>query len=338
MQIIPKKSSTFEVPKNWGDADAPDSIKIAMEQPVYHIPALLNETLEGLAVKADGTYVDVTYGGGGHSRAILERLGPKGRLVGMDQDMDAWENRLDDSRFTFAHGNFVYLKNFMRYYGIDGVDGILADLGVSFHHFDAVERGFTFRADAPLDMRMNRSASFTAQELLNTYSEERLADVLHLYGELRQSRRMAAAIVKARPLSTTGQLVEAVESLLKPAQMKKELSMLFQALRIEVNGELDALRRLLTQSRDLLNPGGRLAIITYHSLEDRLVKNFMRTGNVEGKLEKDFFGRVNTPWRVVTSKVIVPSAEEVERNPRSRSAKLRVAELIATPERDKNRQ
>ena len=306
-----------------------------MEQPVYHIPALLNETLEGLAVKADGTYVDVTYGGGGHSRAILERLGPKGRLVGMDQDMDAWENRLDDPRFTFAHGNFVYLKNFMRYYGIDSVDGILADLGVSFHHFDAVERGFTFRADAPLDMRMNRS---TAQELLNTYSEERLADVLHLYGELRQSRRMAAAIVKARPLSTTGQLVEAVESLLKPAQMKKELSMLFQALRIEVNGELDALRRLLTQSRDLLNPGGRLAIITYHSLEDRLVKNFMRTGNVEGKLEKDFFGRVNTPWRVVTSKVIVPSAEEVERNPRSRSAKLRVAELVATPERDKNRQ
>jgi 16S rRNA (cytosine1402-N4)-methyltransferase len=253
----------------------------------------------------------------------------------MDQDMDAWENRLNDSRFTFAHGNFVYLKNFMRYYGIDGVDGILADLGVSFHHFDAVERGFTFRADAPLDMRMNRSASFTAQELLNTYSEERLADVLHLYGELRQSRRMAAAIVKARPLSTTGQLVEAVESLLKPAQMKKELSMLFQALRIEVNGELDALRRLLTQSRDLLNPGGRLAIITYHSLEDRLVKNFMRTGNVEGKLEKDFFGRVNTPWRVVTSKVIIPSAEEVERNPRSRSAKLRVAELVARPERDK---
>lgn len=337
MQIIPKKSSTFEVPKKRGDADTPDSMKIAMEQPVYHIPALLNETLEGLAVKADGTYVDVTYGGGGHSRAIMKLLGPKGRLVGMDQDMDAWANRLNDARFTFAHGNFVYLKNFMRYYGIDGVDGILADLGVSFHHFDAVERGFTFRADAPLDMRMNRFAAFTAQELLNTYSEERLADVLYLYGELRQARRLASAIVKARPLSTTGQLVDNVRPLLKATQEKKELSMVFQALRIEVNGELDALRRLLSQSLELLNPGGRLAIITYHSLEDRLVKNFMRTGNVEGKQDKDFYGRVNTPWRVITGKVIVPSDEEVERNPRARSAKLRVAELIARPESNKNR-
>ena len=303
-----------------------------MEQPVYHIPALLAETLAGLAIKPNGTYVDVTFGGGGHSRAILEHLGPKGRLVGMDQDMDAWENRLPDERFTFAHGNFSYLKNFVRYYGIDGVDGILADLGVSFHHFDAVERGFTFRADAPLDMRMNRSASFTAQELLDTYSEERLADVLYLYGELRQSRRLAAAIIKSRPLRTTGELVDVVRPLLKASQEKKELSMVFQALRIEVNGELDALQRLLTQSLEVLNPGGRLAIITYHSLEDRLVKNFMKTGNIEGKQEKDFFGRVNTPWRQVTSKVIVPSAEEVERNPRSRSAKLRVAELIARPQ------
>ena len=306
-----------------------------MEQPVYHIPALLAETIAGLAVKPDGTYVDVTFGGGGHSRAIMERLGPAGRLVGMDRDMDAWENRLQDGRFTFAHGNFAYLKNFLRYYGIDGVDGILADLGVSFHHFYAVERGFTFRADAPLDMRMNRSASFTAQELLNTYSEERIADVLYLYGELRQSRRLAAAIVKSRPLSTTGQLVDVVRPLLKPSQEKKELSMVFQALRIEVNDELDALRRLLAQSLEVLNPGGRLAVITYHSLEDRLVKNFMRSGNMEGKQDKDFFGRINTPWRVVTSKVIVPSAEEVERNPRSRSAKLRVAELIARPTNDK---
>ncbi|MBQ1486614.1 MAG: 16S rRNA (cytosine(1402)-N(4))-methyltransferase RsmH [Muribaculaceae bacterium] len=306
-----------------------------MEQPVYHIPALLAETIAGLAVKPDGTYVDVTFGGGGHSRAIMERLGAGGRLVGMDRDMDAWENRLQDDRFTFAHGNFAYLKNYLRYYGIEGVDGILADLGVSFHHFDAVERGFTFRADAPLDMRMNRSASFTAQELLNTYSEERIADVLYLYGELRQSRRLAAAIVKSRPLSTTGQLVDVVRPLLKPSQEKKELSMVFQALRIEVNNELDALRRLLAQSLDVLNPGGRLAIITYHSLEDRLVKNFMRTGNVEGKLEKDFYGRVNTPWRVITGKVIVPSAEEVERNPRSRSAKLRVAELVARPDNNK---
>ncbi len=304
-----------------------------MDQPVYHIPALLSETIAGLAIKPDGKYVDVTFGGGGHSRAILERLGPDGRLMGMDQDLDAWSNRLEDERFTFAHGNFAYVKNFLRYYRIDGVDGILADLGVSFHHFDDVERGFTFRADAPLDMRMNRGASFTAQDLLNTYAEERLADVLYLYGELRQSRRLAAAIAKARPLSTTGQLVEAVRPLLKPSQEKKELSMVFQALRIEVNGELNALRKLLDQSLQVLKPGGRLAIITYHSLEDRLVKNFMRSGNVEGRQQKDFYGRVNTPWRVVNSKVITPGEEEVERNPRSRSAKLRIAELISRPER-----
>ena len=300
-----------------------------MESTVYHIPALLDQSIEGLAIKPDGAYVDVTFGGGGHSRAIMARLGAHGRLVGMDQDMDAWSNRLEDERFTFAYGNFSFLKNFLRYYGIPRVDGILADLGVSFHHFDAVERGFTFRADAPLDMRMNRSAAFTARELLNTYSEERLADVLYLYGELRQSRRLAAAIVKARPLSTTGELVDAVRPLLKASQEKKELSMVFQALRIEVNGELDALRKLLAQSLEVLNPGGRLAIITYHSLEDRLVKNFMRAGNIEGRLEKDFYGRVNTPWRLV-GKVAVPSDEEVSRNPRSRSAKLRVAELVST--------
>ena len=299
-----------------------------MQPLVYHIPALLLESINGLAIKPGGTYVDATFGGGGHSRAILEHLGKDGRLVGMDQDMDAWQNRLDDERFTFAHGNFAFIKNFLRYYGIDKVDGILADLGVSFHHFDAVDRGFTFRADAPLDMRMNRSASFTARELLNTYSEERLADVLYLYGELRQSRRLAAAIVKARPLATTGELLNVVRPFVKPAQEKKELSMLFQALRIEVNGELDALRQLLAQSLEVLNPGGRLAIITYHSLEDRLVKNFMRSGNVEGRQEKDFFGRVRTPWRVITGKVIVPDADEVSRNPRSRSAKLRVAELL----------
>jgi 16S rRNA (cytosine1402-N4)-methyltransferase len=302
-----------------------------MEPTVYHIPALLEQSIDGLAIKPDGIYVDVTFGGGGHSRAIMSRLGAHGRLVGMDQDMDAWSNRLDDERFTFAHGNFSYLKNFLRYYGIDAVDGILADLGVSFHHFDAVERGFTFRADAPLDMRMNRGAVFSARDLLNTYSEERLADVLYLYGELRQSRRLAAAIVKARPLSTTGELVSAVRPMLKASQEKKELSMVFQALRIEVNGELDALGKLLAQSLEVLNPGGRLAVITYHSLEDRLVKNFMRAGNIEGKVEKDFYGRVNSPWRVV-GKVITPSAEEIERNPRSRSAKLRVAEFVSTPE------
>ena len=302
-----------------------------MEPTVYHIPALLEQSIDGLAIKSDGIYVDVTFGGGGHSRAIMSRLGEHGRLVGMDQDLDAWGNRLEDERFTFAHGNFSYLKNFLRYYGIGSVDGILADLGVSFHHFDAVERGFTFRADAPLDMRMNRSAVFSARDLLNTYSEERLADVLYLYGELRQSRRLAAAIVKARPLSTTGELVNAVRPLLKASQEKKELSMVFQALRIEVNGELDALGKLLAQSLEVLNPGGRLAVITYHSLEDRLVKNFMRAGNIEGRVEKDFYGRVNSPWRVV-GKVITPSAEEIERNPRSRSAKLRVAEFVSTPE------
>ena len=301
-----------------------------MEPTVYHIPALLIESIEGLAIKPDGKYVDATFGGGGHSRAILSHLGSAGRLMGMDQDMDARRNSLNDERFTFAHGNFAYLKNFLRFYGFDGVDGILADLGVSFHHFDDVERGFTFRADAPLDMRMNQASSFSAKDLLETYSEERLAEVLYLYGELRQSRRLAAAIMKARPLTTTGELVETVRPLLKPTQEKKELSMVFQALRIEVNGELTALRKLLSQSLEVLNPGGRLAIITYHSLEDRLVKNFMRTGNIEGKPEKDFFGRVNTPWRVITSKVITPSAEEVSQNPRSRSAKLRVAEFIGT--------
>lgn len=300
-----------------------------MEQTVYHIPALLEQSIEGLDIKPDGTYVDVTFGGGGHSRAILSRLNAAGRLVGMDQDMDAWANRLQDDRFTFAHGNFAFLKNFLRYYGISGVDGIIADLGVSFHHFDALDRGFTFRGDAPLDMRMNRSASFTAKDLVNGYDEQRLAQVLYLYGELKASRRLAAAIVKARPLATTGDLVNVVRPLLKPAQEKKELSMVFQALRIEVNGELNALRKLLSQSLEVLNPGGRLVVITYHSLEDRLVKNFMRSGNVEGKQEKDFYGRVNTPWRVVTGKVIVPSDDEVERNPRSRSAKLRVAELVA---------
>lgn len=300
-----------------------------MEQTVYHIPALLRQSIEGLAVKPNGTYVDVTFGGGGHSRAILECLGPDGHLIGMDQDMDAWQNRLNDDRFTFAHGNFAYLKNFLRYYGFTAIDGILADLGVSFHHFDDVERGFSFRADAPLDMRMNRSATFTARDLINTYSEERLADVLYLYGELRQSRRLAAAILKARP-ETTGKLVETVRPMLKPSQEKKELSMVFQALRIEVNGELEALRKLLAQSLEVLNPGGRLAIITYHSLEDRMVKNFMRTGNVEGRQEKDFFGRVNTPWRL-TGKVVMPSDDEVARNPRSRSAKLRVAEFIGAP-------
>ena len=295
----------------------------------YHIPALLTETINGLNIKEDGVYVDVTFGGGGHSRAILDKLGPEGRLLGMDQDLDAWGNRLDDSRFTFVHSNFSFLKNFVRYYGIDGVDGLLADLGVSFHHFDASERGFSFRHDSALDMRMNTKSKLDARTVLATYSEEELARVLYLYGELKQSRRMASAIVKARQageISTTGQLVEIIAPYIKRSQEKKELAQVFQALRIEVNHEIDALKRLLEQSLEVLKPGGRLVVITYHSLEDRLVKNFMRSGNLEGKIEKDFYGRVSTPWKLINNKVIIASDEEVERNPRSRSAKLRIAE------------
>lgn len=302
-----------------------------METTVYHIPALLNEVVEGLAIKPNGIYVDVTYGGGGHSRAIMEHLGPQGHLYGLDQDLDAWENRLDDPRFTFVHSNFAFLSNFMRFHGVEQVDGILADLGVSFHHFDDSARGFSFRSDAALDMRMNRSGGVTAADVLNTYDESRLADLLYLYGELRQSRRMASSIVKARShgaMSTTGELIEAVRPHIKASQEKKELAQVFQAIRIEVNHELDALRRLLEQAVALLAPGGRLAVITYHSLEDRMVKNFVRSGNVEGRVEQDFFGRVNAPLRAVNNRVIVPGDDEVARNPRSRSAKLRIAEKV----------
>lgn len=302
-----------------------------MEQPVYHIPALLSECMEGLDIKPDGTYVDVTFGGGGHSRAIMERLGENGHLYGLDQDMDAWQNRIDDPRFTFVHSNFAYLKNFMRFYGVDGVDGILADLGVSFHHFDDSDRGFSFRFDGRLDMRMNRDAATDASEVLATYSEQQLADVLYLYGELKQSRRMAAAIVKARrnqDIETTAQLAAIVKPFIKPNQEKKELAMVFQALRIEVNHEMQVLEQLLQAALDVLKPGGRLAVITYHSLEDRLVKNFMRSGNVEGKVDKDFYGRINAPLKPVNNKVIVPGDDEVERNPRSRSAKLRIATKV----------
>lgn len=303
----------------------------------YHIPALLEETINGLNIKEDGTYVDVTFGGGGHSRAILEKLGDKGRLLGMDQDLDAWANKLDDNRFTFVHSNFSFLKNFVRYYGVNGVDGILADLGVSFHHFDASERGFSFRHDSALDMRMNTKSQLDARTVLATYSEEELASVFYLYGELKQSRRLASAIVKARQageISTTGQLVDLVTPYIKRSQEKKELAQVFQALRIEVNHEIDVLKRLLEQSLEVLNPGGRLVVITYHSLEDRLVKNFMRSGNLEGKVEKDFYGRVSTPWKLINNKVITASDAEVERNPRSRSAKLRIAEKVKSERRE----
>ena len=298
---------------------------------MYHIPALLDECIEGLQIKPDGTYVDVTFGGGGHSRAIMSQLGPEGHLYSFDQDLDAYANRIDDPRFTFLHSNFAYLCNFMRFYGVDKVDGIIADLGVSFHHFDEGERGFSFRADGRLDMRMNRDAHRDAAWIVANYTEEQLADVLYLYGELRQARRMASAIVKARnagTLTTTGQLVEVVKPFIAPKAEKKELAQVFQALRIEVNDEIATLKKLLESSLKVLKPGGRLVVLTYHSLEDRLVKNFIKSGNVEGKVEKDFFGRVNAPLRAVNNKVIVASDAEVERNPRARSAKLRIAELV----------
>ena len=305
--------------------------KREMSTPVYHIPALLQESINGLNIKEDGTYVDATFGGGGHSRAIMKQLGERGRLLGFDQDLDTLRNKLNDSRFTFVHSNFSFLKNFIRYYDIEAVDGILADLGVSFHHFDDAERGFSFRQDSALDMRMNRRASIDARTVLATYSEEELARLFYLYGELKQSRRIASAIVKARSngeISTTGQLVELVSPFVRRSQEKKELAQVFQALRIEVNHEIDVLKSLLEQSLEILKPGGRLVVITYHSLEDRLVKNFMRSGNVDGKIDKDFYGRVSTPWRLVNNKVIIASEAEVESNPRSRSAKLRIAEKL----------
>lgn len=300
-----------------------------MESEVYHIPALLSETIEALQVRPDGVYVDATFGGGGHSMAIMERLSLSGHLYSFDQDDEAVSRAPKDERFTIVYSNFRFLRNFMRYYGVESVDGVLGDLGVSFHHFDAAERGFSFRQDAPLDMRMNRHGARTAADLLATLSEEELANVLYLYGELKQSRHMASAIVKSReagkPVHTTGELLELIKPMINPRQEKKELAMVFQALRIAVNGELTALEEFLMQACELLKPGGRLAIITYHSLEDRLVKNFMRSGNIRGEVEKDFFGRSASPLKMLGSKPIVPSAEEVERNPRSRSAKLRVA-------------
>ncbi len=299
-----------------------------MTQDVYHIPALLGPTLDLLDVQPGGTYVDATFGGGGHSRAILDRLGPEGRLYGFDQDEDALGGAPDDPRFTMVYGNFRFLTNFMRFYGVDSVDGILADLGVSFHHFDDAERGFSFRADARLDMRMNRHSRVSARDVVNDSSEERLADILYLYGELPQARRLARAIVVRRErgaIDTVNQLIETVAPLLDRRREKKELACVFQALRIEVNGELDALRRFLSATTEVLRPGGRLAVITYHSLEDRLVKNFMRTGNFEGRVETDIYGRASTPLKPLNSKPVVADEAEVARNPRSRSAKLRVA-------------
>ena len=302
-----------------------------MDSPVYHIPALLQPTLEALDIKPDGTYIDATFGGAGHSRAILEHLGPKGRLFSFDQDIDARANAIDDPRFTFVHSNFRYITNFMRFYKVDKVDGILADLGVSFHHFDDAQRGFSFRADAPLDMRMNRSAQKNAAEILADASRDELTRIFATYGDLKRPTAFADAIIKARtagPVDSTAKLTAIVEPLLNPRQEKKDLAKVFQALRIEVNGELNALERFLSDTPRILREGGRLAVITYHSLEDRMVKNFMKTGNIDGTQIKDFFGKIETPWKIITKTPIVPTEEEIERNPRSRSAKLRVAELI----------
>lgn len=294
----------------------------------YHIPALLTETIEGLNIRPDGVYVDVTFGGGGHSRAILEKLGDNGRLIAFDQDEDALQNIISDPRFTFVRSNFRYLKNFLKYHNVEKVDGILADLGVSFHHFDESERGFSFRFDGALDMRMNKQSAKTAATVLNTYTEEKLADVFYLYGELHNSRKIASTIVKSRvvkPLETIPQFVEILKPFFSREKEKKDMARVFQALRIEVNNEMKVLEELLKQSLEALNEGGRLVILTYHSLEDRLVKNFMRSGNLEGKIEKDFYGNVISPLKPVNNKVIIASEEEVQRNPRSRSAKLRIA-------------
>lgn len=297
---------------------------------VYHIPVLLKESVDGLDINPDGVYVDVTFGGGGHSREILSRLGDNGHLFSFDQDADAENNIVDDPRFTFVHSNFRWLSNWMRYYDIEHINGLLADLGVSSHHFDDAERGFSFRYDAPLDMRMNREGGKTAADIVNDDTEEHLADIFYLYGELRRSRQIAAAIVKARqrkPILTTQDFLQVVDPLFRREKEKKDMARLFQALRIEVNHEMQALSEMLTSATRLLAKGGRLSVITYHSLEDRMVKNIMKSGNVNGKVEEDpVYGRKASPYNLVNNKVIVPSDEEVERNPRSRSAKLRIAE------------
>ena len=302
-----------------------------MIEPAYHIPALLNETIEGLNINPDGIYVDVTFGGGGHSREILKHLSKKGKLLGFDQDEDAIKNQIIDSRFIFVRSNFLYLKNFLRYHNIDKVDGILADLGVSSHHFDEAERGFSFRFDGLLDMRMNTKSPLTAAVLLNTYSEEQLADVFYLYGEMRNSRKIAKTIVNARtatPFNKIFPFVEVLKPFLSRENEKKDMARIFQALRIEVNKEMDVLKALLEQSLEVLNPEGRLVVLTYHSLEDRLVKNFFRSGNFEGRIEKDFFGNVLSPLKALNNKVIIADEAELQRNPRARSAKLRIATLL----------
>lgn len=318
-----------------------------VEEMTYHVPVLLNESVDGLTIGKGGIFVDVTFGGGGHSREILRRLDDDGHLYSFDQDADAEKNAFgkgnetlcyenetlrydnDKGKFTFVRSNFRFLKNFMRYHGVEHIDGLLADLGVSSHHFDDSERGFSFRFDGKLDMRMNQRAGMTAADVVNNYDEKALADIFYLYGELKNARKIASVLVSARKgrrVETIGDFLEIVKPLFGRDREKKELAKVFQALRIEVNHEMDALKEMLKSAAELLRPGGRLVVITYHSLEDRIVKNMMKTGNVEGREDKDFFGRVNSPFHLINNKVIVPDKEEQERNPRSRSAKLRIAE------------
>ena len=298
----------------------------------YHIPVLLNQSIDGLSIHPGGIYVDVTFGGGGHSGEILSRMDSSCHLYSFDQDEDAENNIGDDikgSKFTFVRSNFRYLANWMRYHGVESIDGLLADLGVSSHHLDDATRGFSFRFDSPLDMRMNKRAGLTAADIVNNYDEEQLADIFYLYGELKSSRKIAAAIAKRRgtkKIETTNDFMEIIGPLFNKEREKKEMAKLFQALRIEVNHEMDALREMLSSATRLLKPGGRLSVITYHSLEDRIVKNVMKTGNPEGKLEQDFYGRINSPYKLINNKVIIPDNDEIEKNPRSRSAKLRIAE------------
>lgn len=300
-----------------------------MEEQTYHVPVLLNESIEGMNIQPGGIYVDVTFGGGGHSKEILRQGDDTIRLFSFDQDEDAERNIVNDHRFTFVRSNFRYLYNFLRYHDIEGVDAVLADLGVSSHHFDDSERGFSFRFDGKLDMRMNKRAGMTAADVVNNYDEERLANIFYLYGELKNSRKLASTLVKARSnkqIVTIGDFLDIVKPMFGREREKKELAKVFQALRIEVNQEMEALKEMLYAATEALKPGGRLVVITYHSLEDRMVKNIMKTGNIEGKAEQDFFGNIQTPFRLVNNKVIVASDEEVSRNPRSRSAKLRIAE------------
>ena len=309
----------------------------------YHVPVLLKDSVNGLNIRPGGIYVDVTFGGGGHSREILSRLKADAHLYSFDQDEDAEQNlflkegmtkddNLQDSNiqnFTFVRSNFRYLKNWMRYYGVGHIDGLLADLGVSSHHFDDATRGFSFRYDAPLDMRMNKRAQQKASDVINEYGEKELADIFYLYGEMKNARQIASTIVRERskkPILTTQDLLTVIDPLFRREREKKDMAKLFQALRIEVNHELEALHEMLKGATELLRPGGRLSVITYHSLEDRIVKNMMKTGNIEGKVQQDFFGRVESPYILINNKVILPDAEEQELNPRSRSAKLRIAE------------